>query len=286
MKKINEKKENIELIRKLQQFLLTDEKIDEDSLKKIGVDTTKKSQEFRNIKITNDFWTGLTVDVIDDLKDLDGRPINENKTLITRVKNLYQNDKKQISILELAELNIWNSSKDIVLGNLRLKNQSDFLFSYDYYDIEIVDKKKNIDGLWLDDVITHDRILDALKVYSLTAERLSNMKELDLNKDLEILLKSYFETVKKGGRSNQGDIDIILGSNHNYGIEIKLAREISKAGASQKAIGQIELYTRQFKGNFMLIVAGKTTEKNEKSVADVVRKAKDCGCAYYYIDAD
>jgi hypothetical protein len=286
MKKINEKKENIELIRKLQQFLLTDEKIDEDSLKKIGVDTTKKSQEFRNIKITNDFWTGLTVNVIDDLKDLDGRPINENKTLITRVKNLYQNDKKQISILELAELNIWNSSKDIVLGNLRLKNQSDFLFSYDYYDIEIVDKKKNIDGLWLDDVITHDRILDALKVYSLTAERLSNMKELDLNKDLEILLKSYFETVKKGGRSNQGDIDIILGSNHNYGIEIKLAREISKAGASQKAIGQIELYTRQFKGNFMLIVAGKTTEKNEKSVADVVRKAKDCGCAYYYIDAD
>ena len=286
MKKINEKKENIELIRKLQQFLLTDEKIDEDSLKKIGVDTTKKSQEFRNIKITNDFWTGLTVDVIDDLKDLDGRPINENKTLITRVKNLYQNDKKQISILELAELNIWNSSKDIVLGNLRLKNQSDFLFSYDYYDIEIIDKKKNIDGLWLDDVITHDRILDALKVYSLTAERLSNMKELDLNKDLEILLKSYFETVKKGGRSNQGDIDIILGSNHNYGIEIKLAREISKAGASQKAIGQIELYTRQFKGNFMLIVAGKTTEKNEKSVADVVRKAKDCGCAYYYIDAD
>jgi hypothetical protein len=279
-------KENSKLIKDLQTLLLSNKKADEKALQAIGIDTTIKSQEFRNVKISNDFWNGLTVEVIDNLKDLDGNPISENKKLISRVKNLMENGNKKINITELSELNIWNPAKDIVLGNLRLKNFSDFLFTYEHYEIQIIDEKKNIDGLWLDNVITTDRILDVLKKYSLTARQLSSMNEMDLNKDLEVLLKQHFETVKKGGRSNQGDIDLIIGSNHNYGIELKLAREIAKAAASQKAIGQIELYTRQFKGNFMLIVAGKSSEKNEKSVSEVVRKAKDCKCTYYYIDAD
>ena len=279
-------KENSKLIKDLQTLLLSNKKADEKALQAIGIDTTIKSQEFRNVKISNDFWNGLTVEVLDNLKDLDGNPISENKKLISRVKNLMENGNKKINITELSELNIWNPAKDIVLGNLRLKNFSDFLFTYEHYEIQIIDEKKNIDGLWLDNVITTDRILDVLKKYSLTARQLSSMNEMDLNKDLEVLLKQHFETVKKGGRSNQGDIDLIIGSNHNYGIELKLAREIAKAAASQKAIGQIELYTRQFKGNFMLIVAGKSSEKNEKSVSEVVRKAKDCKCTYYYIDAD
>lgn len=280
------KKENLRLVRDLQALLLSNTKADEKALQKIGIDTEIKSQEFRNIRIKNDFWNGITIEVIDDMKDLDGNLISENKKLISRVKNLCENGTKKIKTKELADLNIWNPSKEIVLGNLRLKNQSDFLFTYDHYDIQIVDNKKNIDGLWIDSVISTDRILDVLKKYSVSAKKIASMKELDLNKELEVLLKQYFETVKKGGRSNQGDIDLIIGSNHNYGIELKLAREISKAAACQKAIGQIEQYTRQFKGNFMLIVAGKTSEKNEKGVSDVVKKAKDCKCTYYYIHAD
>jgi hypothetical protein len=280
------KKENLKVIKALQNLLLTDHKVDEKALQLIGIDTSLKSQEFRNLRVKNDFWSGITVEPIDNLKDLDGNLICENKKLITRVKNLFENGVKKIKTKELADLNIWNPAKDIVIGNLRLKNQSDFLVSLDYYFIEIVDSKKNIDGLWTDNVITTDRILDILKKYTLSAKKLASMNELDLNKELEVLFKQYFETVKKGGRSNQGDIDLIIGSNQNYGIELKLAREISKAAASQKAIGQIEQYTKQFKGNFMLIVAGKTSEKNEKSVADVVKKAKSCQCTYYYIDAD
>jgi len=279
-------KENTKLIKSLQTLLLSNKKADEKALQAIGIDTSIKTQEFRNVKISNDFWNGLTVRVIDNQKDLDGNLISGNKKLITRIKNLWENGNKKIKIADLSELNIWNPAKDIVIGNLRLKNMSDILFSNDYYEIQIIDEKKNIDGLWLDNVITTDRILDVLKKYELTASRLKAMKELDLNKDLEILLREHFETVKKGGRSNQGDIDIIIGSNHNYGIELKLARELTKVSASQKAIGQIELYTRQFKGNFMLIVAGRLSEKNDKSVAEVVRKAKECKCTYYYIDAD
>ena len=278
------KKENVQLVKDLQKHLLSHKKTDEKALKAIGINPTLKYQEFRNIKITNDYWSGLSVDVIDDHKDLDGNLICENKKLSLRIKNLYENNTRKLKSAELSEYNIWNPSKDIVIGNLRLKNYSDFLFSVDHFEIELVDSKKNIDGLWLDDVVTVDRILDTLKQYNLSSKKLSGMKELDLNKELEILLSKSFETVKKGGRSNQGDIDLIIGSAHNYGIEIKLAREISKAAACQKAIGQIELYTRQFKGNFMVLVAGNSSEKNDKEVMEVKRKAKDCGCNYYYLE--
>lgn len=278
-------KENLKLIKDLQLLLLSNKKADEKALQSIGIDTTLKMQEYRNVKITNDFWNGLSVSVIDDQKDLDGNPISENKKLILRAKNLLENGTKKIKTSELVDLNIWNPAKDIILGNLRLKNFSDFIFTYDYYEIQIIDEKKNIDGLWLDGVISADRVLDVLHKFDLTASDLAKMKELDLNKELELHFKRYFETIKKGGRSNQGDIDLIIGSNHNYGIELKLAKELSKASSSQKAIGQIELYTRQFKGNFMLIVAGLPTEKSDKSVSEVVRKAKDCKCSYYYLEA-
>ena len=278
-------KENEKLIIELQKLLLSNKKTDEKALKSIGIDTSLKIQEFRNIKITNDFWNGITVSVIDNTKDLNGNPIAENKKLVLRVKNLLENGTKKIKVIELSELNIWNPAKEIILGNIRLKNYSDFLISYDHYEIQIIDEKKNIDGLWLDSVITTDRILDVLHKFDLSAKEIIKMKELDLNKELELHFKQYFETVKKGGRSNQGDIDIILGSNHNYGIELKLAKELSKASSSQKAIGQIELYTKQFKGNFMLIVAGLASEKNDKAVSLVVKKAKDSKSTYYYLEA-
>jgi len=278
-------KENLKLIKELQGLLISNKKADEKALQSIGIDTSLKTQEFRNVKITSDFWNGVTVSVIDNLKDLDGNPIADNKKLVLRAKNLLENGTKKIKVTELSDLNIWNPAKEIILGNIRLKNYSDFLISHDYCEIQIIDEKKNIDGLWLDNIITTDRILDVLHKFDLTTKDLAKMKELDLNKELELHFKKYFETVKKGGRSNQGDIDLILGSNHNYGIELKLAKELTKASASQKAIGQIELYTRQFKGNFMLIVAGSALDKNDKAVSEVVKKARDCKSTYYYLEA-
>jgi len=279
-------KENLKLIKELQGLLISNKKADEKALQSIGIDTSLKTQEFRNVKITSDFWNGVTVSVIDNLKDLDGNPIADNKKLVLRAKNLLENGTKKIKVTELSDLNIWNPAKEIILGNIRLKNYSDFLISHDYCEIQIIDEKKNIDGLWLDNIITTDRILDVLHKFDLTTKDLAKMKELDLNKELELHFKKYFETVKKGGRSNQGDIDLILGSNHNYGIELKLAKELTKASASQKAIGQIELYTRQFKGNFMLIVAGSALDKNDKAVSEVVKKARDCKSTYYYLEAN
>jgi hypothetical protein len=277
-------KQNAEFIQGLQALLLSDNTVDNAALRKIGIDTTVKSQQFGNVKITNDFWNGLSVSLVDNQRDLDGNLISSNKKLIGRVKNLFENGTKRISVSELKDMNIWNPAKEIPIGNIMLKNYSDFLFSYDYYEIKIIDEKKNIDGLWKDSVISTTTVLDVLHKFDIATSRLLKMKELDLNKDLECHFRQHFMTVKKGGRSNEGDIDLIIGTNHNYGIELKLAKELTKANISQKAIGQIELYTRQFKGNFMLIIAGSEMDKNDKFVSEVVRKARNSNCAYYYLE--
>jgi hypothetical protein len=279
-------KTDTKIFEKLKELIFSDKKIDEESLQKIGVDPSKKIQEFKNLRITNDFWSGLNIQLIDELKDVNGILIEENKKLVSRVKNLYANNINKITNVELAELGLWNPSQIIHLGNLRLKNQSDFLFNYDYYDIDLVDKNKNSDGLWKDNVITTDRILSALKNFNLDKIGLDAIKEVMLTSMLEKHLKSYFETVKKESSSNQGRIDLILGSNQNYGIEVKLARELSKASNCQKAIGQIELYSKQFKGNLMLLIAGEKSEKNDKNVSEVIRKSKECDCTFYFIDVD
>lgn len=279
-------KTNTKIFEKLKELIFSNKKIDEETLRKIGIDPTKKIQEFNNLRITNDFWSGLSIQLIDELKDVNGILIEENKKLVSRVKNLYANNINRISNAELAELGLWNPSQIIHLGNLRLKNQSDFLFNYDYYDIDLVDKNKNADGLWKDNVITTDRILSSLKNFSLDKEGLDSIKETFLTSMLEKHLKGYFETVKKESGSNQGRIDLILGSSQNYGIEIKLARELSKASNCQKAIGQIELYSKQFKGNLMLLIAGEKSEKNDKNVSEVIRKSKECECTFYFIEVD
>lgn len=279
-------KENLKLIGEVQNLVKAGKDINEKVLKALGIDPEVKSQDFRNIRITNDFWSGITVSIIDPTKDLDGKPIADNKKLVSRVKNFLENGTKKIKFADLTELNIFTPAKEIMLGNIRLKNYSDLLIKYDYFEIQLIDENKNIDGLWKDNAINLNRVLDVLHTFDFSAKEYSKMKELDLNKLLEAQFKKYFETVKKGGTSNQGLIDLILGANHNYGIEIKLAKELNKASASQRAIGQIELYTKQFNGNFMLLIAGLPEEKNQKPILELVNKAKSCKSNYYFLDAN
>ena len=105
-----------------------------------------------------------------------------------------------------------------------------------------------------------------------------------MNKELEDHFRKYFENVKKGGRSLKGDIDLLLGSNYEYGIELKLAKKLLKSSDCDRAVGQIENYTKDFnKSNFMLIIAGDSEYEYEKNIKRVSAKAKECNCDYYYL---
>ena len=107
---------------------------------------------------------------------------------------------------------------------------------------------------------------------------------MKLNKRLEQHFRDFFENVKKGGRSLKGDIDLLLGSNHEYGIELKLAKQLLSSSSCDRAVGQIENYTKDFnKGNFMLVIAGDSEYEYEKNIKRVIAKAKDCKCDFYYL---
>lgn len=277
--------ENPKAVKALHELLLSGKSYDSDSLKAIGINLELEKQEIGNLRITYGFWEGLDVKLIDRDCDLLGNSIKENKKLIARIKYLYESGECKLKIGELSAINIWKPSRELIFGNLRLKNNYDFLSLNDYYDIELVDEEKDLNGLWKDDSITTNRVIDVLHKFDYTVEQLSTLKEVALNKELETHFKKYFKTVKKGARSDQGDIDLLLGS-HNYAIELKLAREITKASNRQKAIGQVMEYVERYKNNLLLVIAGSKEDRSDKSVEELMKKATAHNCSYFYLEAE
>ncbi|MDD5571833.1 MAG: hypothetical protein PHD97_11855 [Bacteroidales bacterium] len=249
-------------------------------LKSLDIDTSNSTQEFGNILLKKDFFGDWSLSIKNDLNDLDGNPISENKKLIQIIKAHYEN-KKNLKFQELHNLNIWTPKTNIKIGNFVIDS---FLSLNSSYTIELIDKNKNVDNLWIDKAINSDRIFSVINLFNISKSELDKMKELDLNKLLEDHFKLYFATVKKGGTSNKGLIDLILGDNV-FGIELKLARELKNTGKAFLAIGQIDHYKEEFKNNFMMVIAGSTDEKKEKSVQDLIKKLKETNTSYYYMEA-
>ena len=133
-------------------------------------------------------------------------------------------------------------------------------------------------------MINTERILDVLKDFTINSKDLSKISELDLNKLLENHFKKYFENIKKGGTSDKGLIDLIVGD-LKYGIELKLARELKKTTQADRALGQIDRYMEKFGANFMVVIAGNDDDKKEKSVQDLIKKIRSGKGTYYYLEA-
>jgi hypothetical protein len=277
-------KENLTAIKFFQDKIKKEENsIPTKELDKLKVDTSQSSQHFRNILLKKDFFGDWLIKVANENLDLDGTPIIDNKKLISRLKALWENDKKEMKFSELKDMNICTPATTLKIHNFKLINNS-ILFSSGYYDITLIDKNKNIDGLWLDKMINTERILDVLKDYTIKSKDLSKISELDLNKLLESHFKKYFENIKKGGTSDKGLIDLIIGD-LVYGIELKLARELKKTTQADRAIGQIDRYMEKFGANFMVVIAGNEDDKKEKCVQELIKKIRNSKGTYYYLEA-
>lgn len=261
------------------------ENITEEDLQKLSIDISISNHQFRNILVSKNFWGNWTLKVKNETNDLDDIPIRENKKFIQRLKLIYENGTTKIKFSDLREFNIVTPALELKLGNIRLQNNSNFLV-HDYYDISLADEHRNIDGLWIDEVISKDKVLDVLSAYKLSVRKYNNTTETTLNGELEYHFKQHFASVKKGGSSNKGIIDLIIGSNHNYGIELKMARELKKSGQSDRARGQVERYTEQFKNNFMVVILGLPKEKSEPAVSDLIKKVNSCNGIPVYKDAN
>lgn len=274
-------KENLKLIKQLQDRLKSNKpNPSKEELISWGADISQSPQVFRNIILSKGFFGDWSLSIKNELHDLDDNLISDNKKLLQIVKIHYENNKREIKFEELLNLNIWTPKTHLKVGNFTLDS-----FLNSKYIIEIIDKTKNVDGLWINSVITKDKVMDVFHKYSCTNKELTSMKEIDLNKKLEEHFKKYFAVVKKGGTSNKGLIDIILGDN-TFGIELKLARELKKTDKADRARGQVDRYKEEFKNNFMFVVAGTEDEKKEKSIQDLIKKFKETNTLFYYITAN
>lgn len=274
-------KQNLKALKTFQQMIISGKsQVKVDLLKSLEIDTTNSPQEFGNIMLKKDFFGDWVLSVINELNDLDGNPITENKKLLQIVKAHYENG-KSIKFQEFWNLNIWTPKQTILIGNFRLNS---FLSLNSSYTIELIDSNKNVDNLWIDEAINIDRIFQVINLFDISQKILNSIKELELNKLLENHFKQYFATVKKGGSSNKGLIDLILGDN-TFGIELKLARELRKTDQADRAKGQVDRYKEEFRNNFMILIAGAPEEKREKSVQDFINKLKESRTSFYFIEA-
>jgi hypothetical protein len=275
-------KENLKLIKFFQDRVRTKKTdLTKAELISIGIDTSVSTHEFRNIVLSKGIFGDWSLSTKNELQDLDGLPIADNKKLLQIIKAHYENNKLEIKFDELRVLNIYTPKTELIIGNFKLNG---FLMSTKY-NIEIIDSNKNIDGLWIDSVINKDKVMEVLHKFHITKKGLSQMKELDLNKKLEEHFKLFFAVVKKGGASNKGLIDLILGDN-KFAIELKLGRELKKSDQADRARGQVDRYKEEFKNNFMFVIAGTDEDKTEKSVQDLIKKLKDTNTPYYYLNAN
>ena len=264
--------------------------ITKDDLEGIGIDVSKGTQKFGNIEISDSFFGGLEIKIVDSKKDLEGNLLTKNKDLLQKIKNTLSNGSYEINQEELKEYGVFSIDDELVIGNVKLYDQtlsnliSSIFSSVKYYTIELIDEDRNAGGLWKDDLITKKNVLKVLNSFKIQKDVFDNLSEVQLNKELEDHFRKYFENVKKGGRSLKGDIDLLLGSNYEYGIELKLAKKLLQSSSCDRAVGQIENYTKDFnKSNFMLIIAGDSEYEYEKNIKRVSAKAKECNCDYYYL---
>ena len=292
---INNKSKNFSPIDFVKAFSLNQNEMDARLLTKFGLDPnltelkvgknliiTKKSQISKKLS----FMLGDEITILDTLNDIDGNPIQTNQKLISRLHKIWSANKKTISFNEVMDLGIFTPNKKIKVGNniilKNIYNNLPFPFtSEESYEITIENSQKDIEGKWLDEYVTTKNVKDALLNFKYNKKMLE-LKEVPLNKVLEIYLKDFFVTVKKSGLSSKGEHDLIIGD--TVAIELKLSREIKESGSHFTAKGQIDTYSEHFKSNLLVVVAGIKSEQQEFYVQKVIEKAKKVHADWMFLE--
>lgn len=250
-------------------------------LDSLGFDTSSKKFEIGNIKFEKDMlFETFYFSVKDKLRDLDEKLISENQKLMQRIHVLWEAEKKEISFKDLAALNIPAAASELKIGNVLLSN---YIGIDKSYDIELINKNKNIDNKWIDSSVTMARVKDVLSDFDYN-KKMFALAEVPLNKELEIYFKQHFVSVKKSDTSNKGLIDLTIGNEKNkIALELKLSRKIKQSSESQKCRGQIEDYNKQYGSNLILVIAGEAKDKQEKYLQECTRKAETLGMSCFFM---
>lgn len=247
-------------------------------VEKYGYDTKQNKIEINNIILSKNLLSDkYTINCKNNLLNVDGKSITEYKELVYRLQSLYLSNEKKINKSEFYNFNFYWLPFTIKFENIRLDSYPSF------YSISILDKNKNINNQWVDSVIDAKKIIDCIINYKYTKSKLK-LTEVQLNKELEIFFKEYFENVRKGDTTNKGLIDLNFG-NGKFAIELKLAESLLKTGESQRARTQIRDYIKQYGKNIIILIAGEKKHETDKRIQEVISEMKEIGCKYYYLAA-
>lgn len=281
----------------LSEFLMQKKKsinetpsVDSEKLKKVRIDISKKKHILYNFVIEKMLFSStFEINIIDENKSLDGKFLKGHDELHKLTQKKWNNNVKEIDFNSLYKLNIWTSLTTIKIGNFKLYSS---IFNSNSYEISLINEKKDGYGLWVDSVVDHKKIISSLDLYSFSKHKQKDFSENKLNEDLVKHLSKSFSLVTKSKGAAKGLLDIIIGDNFEYVIELKLAKQLIKNDKTDRAIGQMERYleelSKQKKSNnkkYMILIAGSEKEIRIDNIKRIKSKAKKLGVNYYYLSS-
>jgi hypothetical protein len=273
-----------EVIKTLQEWWKEDTaSLKTKTIEKLGLDTTKDKIEIGNFLLLKDnFFGGYGLKIKDKEKDLDNLLYSKDSKSFEHLEALYRQKISDISSAEIKNLNINTRINPIIIRNIKITQGGLF----HRYRIELNDSNKTPDGKWLDNSIDFKKIISCIEQYRYTSQKCRDFSEVQLNKDLESHFKIFFEKVARSGGKQKSLFDLVLGD-MTFVIEIKLASSLKSMGKSYSASGQIKAYLNEFKKkNFLLLVAGNRTDKQDKNVESLKAEVlNDFKCYFYYLES-
>ena len=275
-----------EFIKQKSKHSMSTAYIEPDKLKKVRVNTSKKTVELGNLILKKDNWPtdNYSINLVDEKRDLNGMPIKDHPKLLARVQKLWEQAEKKIPYEDLYKLKIWTPLSIIKVGNFELNTG---IFSGPYFGISIIDEDKDGYGRWVDNAVEHKKVVKVLDEYKFTKNQMRTLKEPKLNAELEKHFRQYFDNANKSKGNLTGIFDLEIG-NMSYVIELKLSLAAKKTGQRDRAYGQMKRYLDEFKSkNYMLLIAGDKADKQNDNIKALKKAAeKDFGVNYYFMDAE
>jgi hypothetical protein len=258
--------------------------IKKSTTEKQGFDTKLDKIELGNFKLIKGFLFGdYDLSIIDKDKDLDNKPISENKLAKSHLQALIRQGITEIHSKELHQFNL-----NTKLGKMTFENIIIYQIGLTQsYRIDLVDKEKGIENKIKDDKIDFKKVLNVIQKFDLNKKTLKDSSEVQLNKQLEDHFRQYFENAHRSSGNLRGAFDLELGK-MNFVIEIKLASSLKKTGERDRASGQAKRYLQEFKkNNFLMLVIGENTDKVDRNIISIETEIKnDFKCYFHFLEAE
>ena len=267
------------------------DEISVDELKFLDIDTSENEIRIDNTNmiLEKKFFQNsvYSISAIDKSRNLFGIPLADNEELLIGLQEAYERNGGNggISNVNLLKGFIKTDLFKFEVGNFQLDKAVSFsitdLFSGGY-NFKLKDQEKDAYGKWVDSSVDSNKVKYVLSLYKFSKRRLSTIKEVDWNAELEKHFREFFVTAHK---KNKYNADLAIGGKR-FGLELKLAKQISEdVQKKRSAMAQIEEYKDDFE-ELMIIVLGSKDDKQERNISELEKKAKKEGIHFYYMTAE